>query len=140
VHGATRDIENVSYSSTAWKKGTSCRRQRIVQNATRLTTTTAHLREFTSTIEDLPPGITVNSLINGSQSMIGWGARPTFMIDWEVKSMKSQAIVWERWPNLWSLMKTSCVDLSNVDVLYNWMMNGQPKHVRGPFYNIVQMA
>jgi hypothetical protein len=47
-----------------------------------LTTTAAHLREFASMTEDLQPGITVNLAMNRSQSRIGWGARPTSMIDW----------------------------------------------------------
>jgi hypothetical protein len=38
-----------------------------------LTTTAAHLREFASMTEDLQLEITMNSTINGSQSIIGWG-------------------------------------------------------------------
>jgi hypothetical protein len=47
-----------------------------------LTIIATHLREFASMTEDLQPRITVNSAINGSQSMIGWGARPASTIGW----------------------------------------------------------
>jgi hypothetical protein len=46
---------------------------RIVQSSMGLTTTAAHLREFASMTEDLQLEITMNSTINGSQSIIGWG-------------------------------------------------------------------
>jgi hypothetical protein len=71
--GVMRDIGDVRSSSTAGKKGSSYRRQKIVQNAIGLTTTAAHRKGFALTIEDLQPEITVNSTINGSQSTIGWG-------------------------------------------------------------------
>jgi hypothetical protein len=73
-------------------------------------TTTTHLREFSSMTEELQLEITVNSAINVSQSMtgwgariasmIGWGARITFIISWEAESMRSQTIDWKRWPIL----------------------------------------
>jgi hypothetical protein len=67
-----------------------------------LTIIVAHPKGFALMTEDLRSVITVNSAINGSQSIIGWGAkpaftigwgaRPVFMIGWEAESMKSQTI------------------------------------------------
>jgi hypothetical protein len=92
-----------------WEKGIKLPTTRNVQNAMGLTTTT-HLREFSSMTEELQLEITVNSAINVSQSMtgwgariasmIGWGARITFIISWEAESMRSQTIDWKRWPIL----------------------------------------
>jgi hypothetical protein len=81
-HGVMRDIRDVHSSSIARKKGLSCQQQRIVQSAKGLTTTIAHLRGFASMIEDIQLGITVNSVINGSQFTIRWGAKPASTIDW----------------------------------------------------------
>jgi hypothetical protein len=67
-----RDIRDIRSSSIARKKGSSYRQQKIVQNATGLTTIAAHPKEFTLMTGDLQPEITVNSTINGSQSMMGW--------------------------------------------------------------------
>jgi hypothetical protein len=92
----------------------------------------------------------VNSAINGSQFIngwgakpaftIGWGARPVFMIGWEAESMKGQTIGWKRWPILWSPMKILCVELLNVDAQYNWMIKGQTNHTRSLIHSGVQMA
>jgi hypothetical protein len=48
-----RDIEDVRSPSTTRKKESSYRRQKIVQSAMGLTTTTTHPREFASMTEDL---------------------------------------------------------------------------------------
>jgi hypothetical protein len=94
-----KDIGDVRSSSTIGKKGSW---QKTIQSATGLTIIVAHPKGFALMIEDLRSGITVNSTINGSQSIIGWGAkpastigwgaRPVFMIGWEAESMKSQTI------------------------------------------------
>jgi hypothetical protein len=56
---AMRDIEDVHSKSTAGKKESSCRRQKIVQNATRLTIIATHLKGFALMTEDLQQEITV---------------------------------------------------------------------------------
>jgi hypothetical protein len=68
------------------------------------------------------------------------GARSAFMISCEVESMKNQTIGWKRWPFLWSLMRTSCAELLNVDAHCNWMMKDRAKHVRSLIQSGVQMA
>jgi hypothetical protein len=73
VHDTTKDIRDVSFSSTAGKKGSSYRWQKIVQNAIGLTIIATHPKGFALMTEDLQPEITVNSTIYGSQFMIGWG-------------------------------------------------------------------
>jgi hypothetical protein len=77
-----KDIRDVRSSSTAGRKESSCRRQKIVQNATGLTTIVALPRGFASMIEGLWLGITVNSAINESQFINGWGAGPASTIGW----------------------------------------------------------
>jgi hypothetical protein len=101
------------------KKGSSCQRQKTVQSATGLTIIATHPKGLALMTEDLQPEIIVNSTMNKSESTIGWGARPVFMIGWEAESIKSQIISWKRWPILWSLMKISCAELLNVDARYN---------------------
>jgi hypothetical protein len=67
-----------------------------------LITIATHLKGFSSKTDGLQLGITMNSIINGSKFIngwgakpaytIGWGARPVFMISWEAESMKGQTI------------------------------------------------
>jgi hypothetical protein len=80
------------------------------------------------------------SAINGSQFINGSGARPAFMIGWEAELMKSQTIGWKGWSILWSLMKTSCAELLNVDALCNGTMKNQVDHIRSLIRNGVQTA
>jgi hypothetical protein len=68
-----KDIGDVRSSSTAGKKGSNYRRQKIVQSAKGLITITTPPTGFASMIEGLQLGITVNSAVNGSQFIIGWG-------------------------------------------------------------------
>jgi hypothetical protein len=62
------------------------------QSATGLVTITAPPRRFASMTEGLQSWITVNSIINRSKFINGWGARPVFMIGYEAESMKGQTI------------------------------------------------
>jgi hypothetical protein len=41
-----------------------------------------HPKGFALMTEDLQARITVDSTINGSRFMIGWGAKPAFTIGW----------------------------------------------------------
>jgi hypothetical protein len=66
-----KDIGDVHSSSTAGKKESNCRRQKIVQSAMGPTTIAAPPRGFASMTEVLQPGITVNSVMNGSQLING---------------------------------------------------------------------
>jgi hypothetical protein len=99
----------------------------------------AQPKGFALMTEDLQPRIAMDLTMNGSRFMIGWGAKPAsmigwgekpasmigwgvgpaFMIGWDAESMKSQTIGWKRWPILWSLMRTSCGELLNVDAHYD---------------------
>jgi hypothetical protein len=87
-----KDIGDVRSSRTAGEKGSSCRRQKTVQIATRLTIIATHPKELALMTEYLQPRITVDLTINESRFTIGWGARPASMIDWEAGSIKSQMI------------------------------------------------
>jgi hypothetical protein len=97
-----KDIEDVHFSTTVGKKGSSCRQQRTVQSAMGLTIMVTRLKGLVLMTEDLQPRIIEDLTINESwftiswggkaASTIGWGAKPTFMIGWEVESMKSQMI------------------------------------------------
>jgi hypothetical protein len=47
-----------------------------------LTTIATHPKGFSLMTEDLHPRITVDSIINGSQFTVGWGAKLVSMIGW----------------------------------------------------------
>jgi hypothetical protein len=82
--------------------GGNCQRQKIVQSAMEHAAMAAYPKEFASMTGGLRLGITMSSIINESQfingwgakpaSTIGWGERSVFMIGWEAESMKSQTI------------------------------------------------
>jgi hypothetical protein len=76
------DIGDVHSSSTAGKKGSSCRQQKIVQSAMGLTIIATHPKGFALMTGYLQPEITVNSTISRCQSTIGRGAKPASTINW----------------------------------------------------------
>jgi hypothetical protein len=65
-----KGIGDVLSSSTAGKKGSSCRQQKTVQSATWLTIMATHPKGFALMTDDLQPRITMDLTINGSQFTI----------------------------------------------------------------------
>jgi hypothetical protein len=68
-----KDIGDVRSSSTARKKGSSCRQQKTIQSAMGLTIMATHPKGFALMTEYPQPRITMDSIIKRSRFTISWG-------------------------------------------------------------------